>query len=212
MLKAVIFDLDGLLVDSTPVHWEANRLFIKSFGKIYLTPTSGREGMRIIDIVREYKDIYDLPGEVDELYEKRQVIFYKLAYEKISLVPGALELIRKLEQRKLKFALATSGDRYYVNLLFKKFPELKSAFTVVITSEDVHKGKPDPEVYTKTLRKLGVTGADAVVLEDAVNGIASAKAAGIQVICVPNKNYPDADYSQADKLFSSLSLVESAIP
>lgn len=211
MLKAVIFDLDGLLVDSTPVHFQANELFLKEFGKVYLRPQSGSEGKRMIDIVREYKDIYDLPGEVEDLYEKRQQLFYSLVQDKIELFPGAWDLIQKLRQRNLRLAMATSGDRYYVDLLFHKYPELAQTFLTVVTSEDVVRGKPAPDVFIETLKKLDIIASEAVVLEDSVNGIAAAKAAGIQVICIPNKNYPDADYSLADKIFPSLSDVAASL-
>lgn len=198
------------MVDSTPLQQEASRIFIKSFGKIFL-PSEGREGMRMIDIVREYKDIFDLPGSVEELYLHRQDIFYDLVRQKLELFPGVWPLLAKLKNRNLKLAIATSGDRSYMNNIFAKFPNLSEFFKVVIVSEDVERGKPDPEVYLKTLQALKVKAEEAVVLEDSINGIIAAKAAHIQVICVPNKNYPEADYSEADKVFNSLEEVEKAI-
>lgn len=210
MLKAVIFDLDGLLIDSTPVQQEANRIFLNNFGKIVL-PSTGREGMRIIDIIREYKDIYDLPGSVEELYAKRQAIFFKLAKVHLKLYPGANQLVEKLNKRSLRLALATSGDRDYVNLFFGKFPRISKFFSTIVTSEDVRRGKPYPDVYQIALVKLNIAADEVVVLEDSVNGITAAKTAGLQVICVPNRNYPEADYSQADKIFPSLVDISLAI-
>ena len=211
MLKAVIFDLDGLLVDSTKLQIQADQEFIKSFGKIFL-PGGGREGMRIIDITREYKDVYDLPGSAEDLYAKRQQIFFGLARKYLQLFNGVMPLLNKLQERKLKIALATSGDREYVKLVFEKFPQLTDYFSVVVSSEDVARGKPNPDVYKKALEKLKIKSDEAVVLEDSVNGITAAKLAGIQVICIPNRFYPEADYSQADKIFSSLGQVYTAIP
>lgn len=207
MLKAVIFDLDGLLVDSTPLQQEAMRQFVESFGKIYLWPKSGREGMRIIDIIRDLKDIFELPGSVDDLYKKRQKIYFALAKKELELFPAVLPLLMKLKQRKLRLALATSGDRDYIKLVFSKFPQLENYFSVVVTGEDVLRGKPYPDVYKKTLEKLYILPQEAVVLEDSVNGIIAAKTAGIQVICVPNRHYLDADYSQADEIFPDLAQV-----
>lgn len=211
MLKAVIFDLDGLLVDSTPLHLEANQIFIESFGRLYLRPESGREGMRIIDIVRDYKDLFDLPGTVEELHEKRQTIFYELVTKELQLFPGAFELLEKVKKRDLKMALATSGDREYVNIVFEKWPRFKTFFTTLVVSEDVKRGKPYPDVYKKALEKLNIQSNEAVVLEDSYNGVAAAKGAGIQVIAVPNKHYPDADFTLADKSFGSLNEVAKAI-
>lgn len=212
MLSAVIFDLDGLLVDSTPLQWEANRLFLERHHKLHATGANGREGMRIIDIIGEYKDIYELAEPLDELYQQRQEIFFALAREKLELFPGALELLEKIRKRKLKIALATSGDKNYLTVLFEKFPLLKNYFEVIVSSEDVITGKPHPQVFLTAAEKLGCIPKDCVVIEDSVNGILAAKAAGMQVICVPNQNYPDADYSAANKTFDTLSEVAQAIP
>ena len=211
MLKAVIFDLDGLLVDSSPVQEEAFRRFVEGHGKIYLPGTSGQSGKRIIDILREYKDLYNLPQSLNELYIERQQIFFRLVKEKLALFPGAIPLLVKLKQRGFRLALATSGDRDYIRVLFEKYQELSGYFSVVVTSEDVARGKPYPDVFQKTLIQLGVKPVEAVVLEDSVNGILAAKAAGIQTICVPNKHFPDVDYSLADRIFSSLEEVTLAI-
>src|SRR3990167_6590197 len=185
MISAVIFDLDGLLVDSTPLQLKASHKFLENYGKLHFTSHAGREGMRMIDIIEEYKDIYDLPGSVEDLYHQRQQIFFEMAHNELQLFPGALPLLAELNLRGLKLALATSGD--------------------------VLQGKPSPEVFTKTAQKLGLPANECVVLEDSANGILAAKAAGMQVICVPNQNYPDADYSGADKIFSTLKEVASIL-
>jgi len=210
MLKAVIFDLDGLLVDSTPIQREANQIFLSKFDKAHLS-MSGREGMRIIDIIEDYKDIYNLPGSVADLYQKRQQIFFDLVKTKLKVFPGVEELLKKIQKRKLGIALGTSGDRNYVRVCFEKFSDLKKYFDAVVSGDDVARGKPYPDIYQEVLKRLQIKPHEAVVVEDSVNGITAAKAAGIQVICVPNRNYPDADYSQADKIFPSLTYVERAI-
>lgn len=211
MLKAVIFDLDGLLVDSTPLQLEANRIFIESFGKLYLTPKSGREGMRIIDIIRDYKDIYDLPGNLEDLYKKRQLIYFKLVKSQLSLFPGVDAVIEKIMQKKIRMALATSGDAYYVKLVFQKFPQVQNAMEIVVTGDDVERGKPYPDIYIEALKQLKIKAAEAVVVEDSVNGILAAKAAKIQVIAIPNRNYPDADYSMVDTAFPDLKTLAKKI-
>ncbi len=211
MIEAVIFDLDGLMVNSTPIQQEASRIFLESFGKVVTKTLQGREGMRIIDIIADYKDIYNLPGTLDELYHKRQQIYFKLARRGLILMPDLLPLLDKIKEKGLRMAIATSGDQEYITLLFEKFPQLKPYFSVIVTSEDVAHGKPYPDVYKKAAEKLGLSTTLCVVIEDSMNGITAAKSAGMQVICVPNENYPDADYSEADKLFSNLSEVAGAI-
>jgi HAD superfamily hydrolase (TIGR01509 family) len=212
MLRAVIFDLDGLLVDSTPLQQEASQVFLENLGVLHFSPKGGREGMRMIDIIREYQDIYNLPGKLEDLYATRQAIFYKLVDEKLQLFPGAWELLEKIKNRGYKIALATSGDRPYVTHLFKKFPKLLDYFTLVLTSEDVLAGKPNPEVYSLAAKQLEVSTHECIVLEDSFNGVAAAKRAGMSVIAVPNKNYPNAEFILADHVFDSLPQVLSAIP
>jgi beta-phosphoglucomutase len=119
--------------------------------------------------------------------------------------------LKKLKQKKMKIGLTTSGDRDYVRAVFTKFPEFKNYFDRAVTSEDVERGKPNPDCYRKILEKLEISAHEAVVLEDSMYGITAAKAAGISVICVPNKYFPDADYSGADKIFPSLLDVDQAI-
>ena len=211
MLKAVIVDLDGTLVDSTLLQQEAMRLFIESFGKIYLPPKGSREGMRIIDIIDDYKDIFDLPGSTADLYKKRQEIYFGLVTKKLQLFPDVFLLLEKFKKKNLRIVLATSGDREYVRRVWRKFPELGNYFTLVVTGDDVVRGKPYPDIYQKALDELNIKSQEAVVIEDSTNGVLAAKAAKIKVVCVPNKQYPDADYTQADALFPSLKVVANMI-
>ena len=210
MLKAVIFDLDGLLVDSTPIQLEANRIFLAAYDKVYL-PTAGREGMRIIDIIRDFKDIYQLPGEVADLYAERQEIFFGLVTKQLELFPGVLSLLTKLKQKNIEIALATSGSKDYIRTLFAKYLQLEGFFQIIVTGDEVVRGKPYPDIYLLALKELNFAPTQCVVIEDSFNGILAAKAAGIQVICVPNKHYPDADYSQANRIFDTLEEVTKAI-
>jgi len=211
MLKAVIFDLDGLLVDSTPLQWEANKIFLQKHGKQFAVPQN-REGMRIIDILLEMKDLYDLAGDIEDLYMDRQQIYFDIVRKELELFPGALELLENLKKRGIKIALATSGDRNYISVLFEKFPQLNDYFSVIVSSEDVKIGKPNPEVFLTTAKKLNAAAQECVVLEDSVNGILAAKAAHMEVICIPNLNYPEADYFQADAVFANLHEAAQAIP
>jgi HAD superfamily hydrolase (TIGR01509 family) len=210
MLKAVIFDLDGLLVDSTPLQLEANRRFLSLYDKPVLSGR-GREGMRIIDIIEDFKDIYNLPGDIEELYKKRQEIFLEIVKSDLKLFDGVTQLLEKIKSRNLKIAMGTSGDTDYIKSFFNKFPDLPKYFSVVVTGDEVMRGKPYPDIYLEVIKKLAIKPQEAVVVEDSVNGIAAAKSAGIQVICVPNQNYPNADYSNADKIFLTLKDVDKAI-
>lgn len=211
MLKAVIFDFDGVLTDSNPLHAQANQTFLEKFGKIHHSSGGKREGIRVIDAIREYKNIYDLTESVESLYKIRQDIFFKLVKEKLQIIPDAYSLLDKIKQKNLKIALATSGDRKYINLVFEKFPKFKKYFSCVVTGDDVIRGKPYPDIYELALKKMFLKPNEVVVVEDSVNGILASKTAKISVIAIPNKYYPDADYSIANKIFDKLKDLETAI-
>lgn len=211
MVKAVIFDLDGVLVDSHQVHEDASQKFLENYGKLHFSSLSSHSGKRIVDIVAEYKDIYNLPGNVDDLYQKRQQIFYGLVKENLELYPSVLSLLQKLKNRNIKIAIATSGDAFYLKIIFEKFPKLKSFIDSLVTGDDVARGKPYPDIFIKTAQKLNLQPYECVVVEDSTNGILAAKAAGMAVLAVPSIYYSDADYSSADKIFENLRDIEKAI-
>jgi HAD superfamily hydrolase (TIGR01509 family) len=211
MLKAIIFDFDGLLTDSNPLHAEANQQFLTKYGKIHSSSKGKREGLRIIDCIREYKDIYNLSPDISQLYAERQAIFYKLVKEKLELFSGAMPLLEKIKIKKIKIILATSGDKGYINLVFDKFPEFARYFSLVVTGDDVVRGKPYPDIYEQVLKKISLAANECIVVEDSINGILSGKAAGIKVVAIPNIHYPEADYSIADKIFENLDQFNKSI-
>ena len=204
-IRAVIFDLDGLLVDSEPAQIAAWERYLARYGHA-LDPVLLRDmfGLRVRDSARLIQAHYGLPGSVDDVLAGRDAIFFELLRGNVRPMPGALALIERLRQTDLRLGLATSGHRRYVDTVLAELG-LTGAFAAEVTGDDVERGKPAPDIYLAAARALGVDPAACVALEDAPKGIASAKAAGMRCLAVPNEHtasLPGLD--EADAVLGSL--------
>lgn len=187
-IKAVIFDFDGLLVDSEPLWSEARNSILKDFD-VQIThqdkaKTMGggyREGINYLI------DKYNLPFTFEEFSHREQVILDELYEKKLAYKPGAAELVKKLRNAHVVTAIATSVPKERLEFALKKLSF--DGFDAIVTGDDIKKGKPDPEIFIKTGEKLGVDPKSCVVLEDSPLGVAAAKAANMRAIAVYDVRY-----------------------
>ena len=211
-IKAVIFDLDGLLIDSEPVWGEAYLKFISMKG-LPDEPTVSRQfrGMGIREIVGIWKKEYGLNGGVDELASEYRSTLYKFLLEpgRLKLMDGAEELLQKLKG-KYSLAIATSGHRDEMAKKLLGLLNIEAYFDQVISGDDVAHGKPAPDVYLTSAEKLELNPVNCLVLEDSINGVLSAKAAQVKVFGVnpDEKTREQLDKAGADRVFKSLSEVQ----
>jgi HAD superfamily hydrolase (TIGR01509 family) len=204
MIKAILIDLDGLLVNSEELYLKANKVYFKDFGfefteEHHKKGTGKKFDQWIKTIVPE--SIVSKSGE--EILKERNKIFFNLVRKDLKLMEGA-EHFLKLAKNQFKTALVTSSKKDYVNLVFEIL-HIKKYFDLVITGETVVYGKPDPECYLKAAKSLGVSSAECVVVEDAPSGIISGKNANMKVIAVPSffiKNSPEV--KKANIILNSL--------
>ncbi|MFA6410252.1 MAG: HAD family phosphatase [Candidatus Buchananbacteria bacterium] len=208
MIKAVIYDLDDVIVNSHPLHTKAWNILFSEYGKkisdLDLTMRSGFMGMRISDILKIIIKQFNLTADYQNLYKKRQAIFLDLVRSDLTLMPGLIESLDFFQKNKIKIALGSSGAKDYINLVLAKF-NLHNYFTVIITGDDVKLAKPDPEIYSKTVEKLNLSPNDCVVLEDAQAGVKAAKAAGCKCLAVKNPyTTPPQNLDQANLIVNSL--------
>lgn len=203
MVKAIIFDLDGVLVDSEPLSNESVRLTLKGFGVNYdgryRKVTIGR-GER--DNFQFFKEKFGIKASLEEmLEEKRRTYRRVIERQGVKLIEGALELLGTVVKRGLKMAVATSGAWPYLKL---KKSGLGRIFRVVITSDDVKKTKPAPDLFLEAARRLKVRPGECLVLEDSKAGLLAAKAAGAKCVVIPGSYNRDEDFSEADLVVKSL--------
>lgn len=185
-ISAVVFDLDGLLVDSEPVQIAAWEAFLAEFGQT-LEPSLRDEmfGLRIWDSARLVVERLALPITVDEVVARRDALFFEALDGNLPALPGAHALIESLRARGIPLALATSGHRRYADVALRELG-LAHVFAVEVTGGEVARGKPAPDIYLAAARGLGVAPERCLALEDAPHGVASAKSAGMRCLAVPN--------------------------
>lgn len=207
MIKGIIYDMDDLMINSYPLHMNAFQVLLKQYGhSIYEIPSDIRTsfiGMRIIDIAENIIKNLKLNVKVNDFYKKRTEIFLKLVKKELKLMDGLMYSLKLFKKNNYRIGLASSGTKEYIDIVLNKF-NLHSYFDVIISGDDVKKGKPDPEVYLVAVKKLGLNPRECVALEDATTGIESAKNAGCKCIAVVNKLTPPQDLSKADIVLNSL--------
>lgn len=181
--QAVLWDLDGVLVDSTPYHFEAYRRLAADHGR-ELTLAEFRDliGLRNEAILRRlFGEL--APEEAARRAERKESLFRELISGRVEALPGAAELVARLREEGVPMAIVSSTPRANVELILRSLG-LREAFGAVVGEEDAGRGKPDPEGFLVAARRLGTPPGGCVVLEDAPAGIQAAKAAGMRAIGV----------------------------
>lgn len=207
-IKAVIFDMDGLLIDSEPVWDEADKVILGKRGHkrtdeitLKILGTGNKQ------TIETYKEEFGITDSTEELMEERMISFYEILEEKLSLMEGAQELIKKFSAAGKKLAIATSGSHKEKIGWMLDHLEVTQYFSVIVTGQDIKQNKPAPDIFLKAAKELGYPPVEGLVLEDAPNGVRAGKAAGMRVFGV-NKDPNIAKELKkmgADKVFSSLS-------
>lgn len=203
--KAIIYDMDGLLVDSM-IHWlELDRLFFEPNGiKItedlvrQLTGKSEKENMLLL------KKEFGMEEKIDEIFLTRREHIDIIYQEKTIEMPGVSSLIKKAKEKGLKQAVASGAPEHTIKITVERFGWV-DYFDELFSVEHVeHKGKPEPDIFLHTAKKLGIRPEECVVLEDAENGVVAAKRAGMACIAVPDVRWSFGDFSSADLCVESL--------
>lgn len=211
MMKAVIFDLDGLLIDSEASWRKATALFFERHNKEYTDEISEKiMGMGLKEITEFFKTTYGFTGDTDVLVDERRNLMYESLMKDLTLMPGAKQVIEYLYSRHIPLAIATSGHTKEKTKEIGEKLGIKNYFTAFVSGDDFEKAKPAPDMYLAAAKMLRVAPIDCLVFEDAPNGVIAGKAAGMQVYAV-NKDALLQEKLQragADKVFSSLEEVQ----
>jgi HAD superfamily hydrolase (TIGR01509 family) len=204
-IAAVIFDLDGLLVDSEPVWDEVRKEFTEeNGGGWHENAQRDMMGMSSVEWSRYVHDRLGVQLEPERISQEVADRVADTYRERLPLLPGAVESVRALAA-EWPLGLASSSNRNVIELVLE-LAGIAHEFQATVSSEEVGAGKPAPDVYLAAAKRLDVDPADCAAIEDSTNGIRSAHAAGMAVIAVPNKDFPpetDA-VTLADEVLDSL--------
>jgi HAD superfamily hydrolase (TIGR01509 family) len=189
MPDAVIFDLDGVLLDSEQL-WNAAKQEVvgETGGHWREDAPRAMMGMSSTEWAAYMRDKLGVPADVDEINRMVVARMEALYRRGLPLLPGAVQAVRGLQER-WRLGLASSANREIIDLVLS-LSGLRDAFAATVSSEEVARGKPAPDVYLEAARRVGVAPARAVAVEDSSNGLRSAVAAEMTVIAVPNPHYP----------------------
>jgi HAD superfamily hydrolase (TIGR01509 family) len=205
VIEAVVFDLDGLLLDSEQVWDEVREVITRERGgRWHERAQADMMGMSSTEWSRYMHDELGLrepPEELNRIVVERMEDRYR---ERLPVVEGAVEAVRRIGAR-WPLGLASSSNRPLIDLALELMG-VADLFRVTVSSEEVDRGKPAPDVYLEAARRLGVRPENVVAIEDSANGIRAAMAAGMRVIAIPNPHFPPPDdvLAQADLVLEAL--------
>jgi HAD superfamily hydrolase (TIGR01509 family) len=205
MLKAAIFDMDGVIIDSEPFHWDVNKKIFSDLG----IKMSQREYRRYIgssntNMWTDLKKRYGLSQPLEALVSMQgagNIDF--LRENSFGPIEGVTELIQDLKKNGIAIGLASSSPHAAIDIVLKKFA-FESYFSVVVSGEDFKNSKPAPDIFLKAALLLQIPPDKCVVIEDATHGVAAAKAAGMKCIGFANKNSWGQDLSRADLIVEDI--------
>jgi HAD superfamily hydrolase (TIGR01509 family) len=211
VVEAVVFDMDGVLVDSEAL-WNAARqqVALEHGGRWSERAQRDMMGMSSREWARYLHDELDVRLEPERISEEVVARMERLYRERLPLIDGAREAVERLAQWRL--GLASSANRPLIDLVLE-LAGLSELFAATVSSEEVPRGKPAPDVYLEAVRRLGLEPKRCAAVEDSANGIRAADAAGMHVVAIPRPDFRPADDAlrRADTVLGSLAELVPAL-
>ncbi|AYA36285.1 HAD family hydrolase [Hymenobacter oligotrophus] len=212
MIRTVIFDMDGVLVDTEPLHHDA---FFRHFAELGIPMTAEEYatflGASTRNVYQQLKQEFGLAGDIEEMMKRKRELFAASFDEstELDLLPGARALIEDLRQAGVPLQLASSASKDTIHRVFRRF-ELYPHFDNLVSGEDFPRSKPDPAIFLRAAELAGVPPQHCLVIEDSHNGVTAAKAAGMYCIGYRSEHSGGQDLHHADQVVSHLGQLSAA--
>jgi HAD superfamily hydrolase (TIGR01509 family) len=205
MIKAVIFDMDGLMIDSEPIQSKSFEHVLKEHDKrpVFKNGVVQVVGITAKDNWKLLKEKHDIKANINVLLDKKRKIYRKLLQDNVSPRKGLISLVKRLHTAGIKMAIASSSSPKNIQTVLTGLG-LNDYFDIAISGESVRRGKPYPDVFLKAAEKLGLPARSCAVLEDAESGVEAAHQARMKVIAIPNRFTRHHDLKKADLVLPSL--------
>jgi HAD superfamily hydrolase (TIGR01509 family) len=205
MIQTVIFDLDGVIIDSEPVHFNLEK---KMFDELQIAVPAEEHnsyvGMSSENMWEGIVSKYNLPYQAAELVQKKYALYldHLINQRNLSPIPGVAELIEELYKNNFKLIIASSSPLEVIDAVIKKF-NLSKYFIATVSGTELANSKPNPEIFLKAARLADSKPEECVVIEDSTNGVTAAKAASMKCIGFANPNSGNQNLNNADVIIKS---------
>ena len=200
MIKAVIFDMDGVIVESEQMHIVAEQQTLLKYG-VHIsaeelhTYTGTTAKFMFNKLIRKY----GLDTTFEKIFGEKEEVLFRLLDEGVRPTKGVIDLLLRLKRKKVKLAIASSSHRRMISYVLGKL-EIADLFDSVVGAEDVTNGKPDPEIFLTCAKQLDLRPEECLVVEDSKLGVEAAKKAGMRCLGFINPSSGDQDLSKADSV------------
>ncbi|WAL58193.1 HAD-IA family hydrolase [Thermocoleostomius sinensis] len=206
LITHIIYDFDGLLLNTEPIHAQVNQTIAARYGKTFdATVRTKVMGRRAQDSAQVIIDVLSLPLTVEEYLAQKDAIIYDL-YPAACPMPGAMELTRHFHQAQLPQAIASSSSRRPFQYKTLHYQDWLQLFDLIVLGDDpaIANGKPAPDIFLLAAERLGAVPAHCLVFEDSLAGLFAAKQAGMAVVAVPDPIMDKRLFQAADQVLNSL--------
>jgi pseudouridine 5'-phosphatase len=210
VITHIIYDNDGLLLDTEPFYTKAHEIIAARYGKVFdWTIKSKMIGLRAEDSANILINALELPLSVPDYLEARKHLLAEM-FPQSDPLPGAVRLTAHLHRAGIPQAVATSSDRYNFDLKITKHQEWFQIFQIVVTGDDpeIKRGKPNPDIFLLTAERMKASPSGCLVFEDSPAGIDAARAAGMYAVAVPDPHMADSAYPNAHQLIRDLNDID----
>lgn len=203
-ISAIIFDMDGVIIDSEPVQMKAMNIAISDYNvQIDEAEWELAAGRRTRDTIEYLTKKYKITESIENLIEKKNRIYRNLIATDIVMMPDISFVLESLKNSGYLLSIASSSVADDIYLVLNNF-SLTQYFDAIVSGDQVKNGKPAPDIFLKAIDKLNTSNVNSVVVEDTFFGVQAAKAAGIRCIAIPNKLTKNQDFSFADLVLSEI--------